>query len=1042
MNLKIQLSGAYLRILWLSMAFSALASGQMLSGSVPGEPLLFFSQTDQSDGTILPKWQNARTGQTEVLPTNHQWFALPVPSQCHKGFCTLYFTAPISRGIECTDRDGGELACQQSGSNILQPAFKGVSPGTIIHLFPKVDNPESGHQYIVLTAKKEKPDSSEPVLKSAPSPPLFIDTDSGGLFPEPILPVVPLLSCRGDDVHFTFYPLLSEPVLPAYLLSLIRGEWFEAPPGFIILLDHCDSDADEISEFISVSFSESFAESPFVRKIKTHLSYLESEQKLADFSTVFAYREKRDMTTGRTEYQVYDNGQWREASHEEFLMLRGLRHIEELDRIFGIDTSGPYGYDTPNNSAYRALMESFIREEQRESRLKTQKRPSEKAKTPANNPSAHRFTPRMLGGGGGGTAVSTPAPSATPTIVPASTTAAATAVMPPTPAPTVPEIVIEKVSPEQGKTQNEKQGEDQNTPAASSAPAPLSQQAATKVKVNGIWFTVEEQIKEKHKCIKCHSLLDESVTQDDDANRVHKNCYNGKDEKFIDKAFCRDDLAGLHFTCTVCDSFTNTPYLSRASNNRWDNNAAKHAESHRQEVSCAECGFISSAADYDGQKADLKRHRPGYCLTLCEACGFNYEKEEKEIHRNKCPRRTIKCCLPGCEKYIACADYAEHLRGERKTAGNSELQCPCCEQVKGKIATMLAHVRSCPESEQYNCELVDEQGMACHTCFFDADKYLDHALSLHPKDYDNALEQRDGTPDPKIASLVKAMRAVDQPVRKELTLTSEEYSEVLYKISELSQRVAKLTQESWHLRDNYEKGRAEMKQSMLELEREVSTTRSQAIVPAWMGKAGNQNSHGLNNENMNTLTITKQLEELDGKVTHLSIIFDEVRLRQDVLDVKTTNGILIWKIPDLRRRYRDAVDRRTISLYSPPFYTSPHGYRMCIRTYLNGDGIGKSTHVSLFFVVMRSEHDNLLSWPFKQSVRFTLINQKNPVASITEAFIPDSKSPSFHKPQNDMNVASGFPKFARQTVLKDEGFTWGDMIFIKCQVDLAGLSHP
>ncbi|CAI8040988.1 TNF receptor-associated factor 3 [Geodia barretti] len=173
--------------------------------------------------------------------------------------------------------------------------------------------------------------------------------------------------------------------------------------------------------------------------------------------------------------------------------------------------------------------------------------------------------------------------------------------------------------------------------------------------------------------------------------------------------------------------------------------------------------------------------------------------------------------------------------------------------------------------------------------------------------------------------------------------------------------------------------------------------------------------------------------------TRYGVAIDDIRLRQDILDVKTTNGILIWKIPDIRRRYRDAIDRRTISLYSPPFYTSPHGYRMCIRTYLNGDGIGKGTHISLFFVVMRSEHDNLLPWPFKQSVRFTLINQKNPPASITEAFVPDLKSPSFHKPENDMNIASGFPKFARQGVLNDDNFTLGNMIYIKCQVDLTGL---
>ena len=150
--------------------------------------------------------------------------------------------------------------------------------------------------------------------------------------------------------------------------------------------------------------------------------------------------------------------------------------------------------------------------------------------------------------------------------------------------------------------------------------------------------------------------------------------------------------------------------------------------------------------------------------------------------------------------------------------------------------------------------------------------------------------------------------------------------------------------------------------------------------------------------------------------------------------------MFIWKIPDIRRRFRDAMDGRTISLYSPSLFTSPHGYHMCIRTYLNGDGIGKGTHMSLFFVLMRSEHDSLLSYPFKQSVCFTLINQANPAASISEAFVPDLRSPSFQKPEKDMNVASGFPKFACQSVLHDDHFTQGNVIYIKCQVDLTGLT--
>lgn len=185
--------------------------------------------------------------------------------------------------------------------------------------------------------------------------------------------------------------------------------------------------------------------------------------------------------------------------------------------------------------------------------------------------------------------------------------------------------------------------------------------------------------------------------------------------------------------------------------------------------------------------------------------------------------------------------------------------------------------------------------------------------------------------------------------------------------------------------------------------------------------------------------MSESVQNLQQTVTRQAIAMDEVRLRQDVMEVRTNNGVFIWKIPDVKRRYRDAMEQRTLSLYSPPFYTSPHGYRLCIRTYLNGDGIGKGTHISVFIVVMRSEHDSLLSWPFKNSVRFTLINQNNPTRSYSEAFVPDIHSVSFQRPQSEMNIASGFPKFVKQSVLHDENFTLGNALFIKAEVDPTGL---
>ena len=80
------------------------------------------------------------------------------------------------------------------------------------------------------------------------------------------------------------------------------------------------------------------------------------------------------------------------------------------------------------------------------------------------------------------------------------------------------------------------------------------------------------------------------------------------------------------------------------------------------------------------------------------------------------------------------------------------------------------------------------------------------------------------------------------------------------------------------------------------------------------------------------------------------------------------DGVLMWKLKDVTRRRREAVSGQVNSIYSYPFYSSRHGYKMCARLYFNGDGMGRGTHLSLYFVIMQGEFDDLLRWPFKQKV--------------------------------------------------------------------------
>ena len=171
----------------------------------------------------------------------------------------------------------------------------------------------------------------------------------------------------------------------------------------------------------------------------------------------------------------------------------------------------------------------------------------------------------------------------------------------------------------------------------------------------------------------------------------------------------------------------------------------------------------------------------------------------------------------------------------------------------------------------------------------------------------------------------------------------------------------------------------------------------------------------------------------------LSSCLDQ-ELRLQLLERATYNGVLLWKIDDFGRRRKEAVDGVTMSLYSIPFYTSRHGYKMCARVYLNGDGMGKGTHLSLFFVVMKGPFDALLSWPFKQKVTMTIINQAGK-KHVTDTFRPNPQSNSFQRPTlKEMNVASGCPMFIHLEHLLNGGFVKDDCIFLRVVVDVTDIA--
>ena len=138
--------------------------------------------------------------------------------------------------------------------------------------------------------------------------------------------------------------------------------------------------------------------------------------------------------------------------------------------------------------------------------------------------------------------------------------------------------------------------------------------------------------------------------------------------------------------------------------------------------------------------------------------------------------------------------------------------------------------------------------------------------------------------------------------------------------------------------------------------------------------------------------LEEKILDVEKTANILSVHHSELELQLQASLASSFNGTFVWRIPDVPRRIREAKSGRVSSIYSPPFYTGRTGYKMCIRAYLNGDGIGENSHLSLFFVIMKGEYDPLLGWPFDHKVGEAPLQAHLLVGRVTSCY-PQTGSP-------------------------------------------------
>ncbi|KAL2789470.1 TNF receptor-associated factor 3 isoform 4 [Daubentonia madagascariensis] len=379
-----------------------------------------------------------------------------------------------------------------------------------------------------------------------------------------------------------------------------------------------------------------------------------------------------------------------------------------------------------------------------------------------------------------------------------------------------------------------------------------------------------------------------------------------------------------------------------------------------------------------------------YCRNESRGCAEQLTLGHLLVHlKNDCQFEELSCVRADCKERVLRKDLRDHVE---KACKYREATCSHCKSQVPMITLQLsAHLSECVNApstcsfKRYGCVF---QGTNQQIKAHEASSAVQHVNLL--KEWSSSLEKK---------------RVIDSQAEK---------------LKELDKEIRPFRQ-NWEEADS-------MKSSVESLQNRVTELES-------VDKSAGQVAR-------NTGLLESQLSRHDQMLSVHDIRLADMDLRFQVLETASYNGVLIWKIRDYKRRKQEAVMGKTLSLYSQPFYTGYFGYKMCARVYLNGDGMGKGTHLSLFFVIMRGEYDALLPWPFKQKVTLMLMDQGSSRRHLGDAFKPDPNSSSFKKPTGEMNIASGCPVFVAQTVLENGTYIKDDTIFIKVIVDTSDLPDP
>ena len=158
-----------------------------------------------------------------------------------------------------------------------------------------------------------------------------------------------------------------------------------------------------------------------------------------------------------------------------------------------------------------------------------------------------------------------------------------------------------------------------------------------------------------------------------------------------------------------------------------------------------------------------------------------------------------------------------------------------------------------------------------------------------------------------------------------------------------------------------------------------------------------------------------------------------------ILVMSNCSGTCTLKIFDFENRLRQAKSHHHIGnkITGEPFFTSCNGYKMRLYIHLDEGERGFTGYMGVYVALMRSDHDEILQWPFNMSCTFIVIDQQDEGYCREDhvyTTIPHGQD-NFKRPKQNENDGWGSDRLILHSELRSRKYIKDNAVCVKVLIE-------